>query len=66
MEVTGIDDSESILKRGGRAIRRKGKGGKGLVMKLPNFGIKAPKAKRGGFSKPRARTSRAPRRSRRK
>jgi hypothetical protein len=66
MEVTGIDDAESILKRGGRAIRLKGKGGKGLVMKLPNIGITAPKVKRGGFTKPRARTSRASRRSRRR
>jgi hypothetical protein len=67
MEVTGIDDPESILKRGGRAIRRKGKGGKGLTFTLPTFSaVKAPKPKRGGFSKPRARPGRASRRSRRK
>jgi hypothetical protein len=46
-ETTGIDDPQSILSRGGRAVRKKGKGGKGLTISLPNFSpIKAPKAKR--------------------
>jgi hypothetical protein len=65
MEGLGIDDPESILSRGGRAVRRKGKGGKGLMFKLPSFSpIKAPKAKKGGFTKPRARVTRSTRRRR--
>jgi hypothetical protein len=66
MELSGIDDPASILSRGGRAVRRKGRGGKGLTLSMPAFSpIKAPKPKRGGFTKPRARATRT-RRSRKK